>query len=236
MNSGDSNLGRGRKQLGARDRRILDDVIRFRVLTNDLIQLLHMPEHKVNAVVKVTGRLVKTGWLANHPLIGRQQYFVVGNRTTMQFGLPNSRALPLGPQALSSWLSIANYCANSKPRLSVLDRSDFEREYRWMPEKSRSGVYARETADADLALRHIRVDLGGTPEHVARKCNRDSRVHVNISGFVDLIAQCRLVSVVLTSSSSKKRLIEAALKKLDWPEKTRFQVTVTSDLFQLLGS
>ncbi len=236
MNSGDPTPRLVRRQLGARDRSILEDVIRFRALTNELIQLLHMPEHKINAVVKVTGRLTKAGWLANHALIGRQQYFVVGSRTIMQFGLPSSRSMALGPQALSSWLSIANFCANSKPRLSILDRSDFEQEYSWIPERSRSGVYAWGTANTEGELRHIRVDLGGTPEHVARKCNRDSRVHVNISGFADLVAQCRFVSVVLTSSRSKKLLIESALKKLAWPENTRFQVAVTSELFQLLGT
>jgi hypothetical protein len=133
-------------------------------------------------------------------------------------------------------MSIVAYCTRAVPRYRLLDQADFTSSWSWIPEKLRTLPYVVESNSPETALRLVRIDLGGTPAHVAMKCDRDMHVRCNVPGFRKLLADRRLVLVVLTSTESKKELLVAALKKGDWPVNTRLDVFVVPELCFLIST
>lgn len=236
MNSGSqSSTRRGSAELGARDRRILDDMIRLRLLTNEAVQRRHMSEAKMNGAVKVTSRLVKSGWLNAYPFAGRRQYFVTGSMAVRAFGLPVSRTRPLGPQSLATHLSVVEYFTTVGPKLRSLSSTEIAERIVRSDNEQRSLVHAMEGEAANGPLQLIRVDLGGTPAHIAKKLNSDVSVRVGNSVYASLISQRLLIFVVLTPTESKKACIESAIRRRPWPTGLRFSVCVTPVLSSLLG-
>ena len=234
MKSGNSIASSGRQSLGKRDRTILSDVIRYRLTTNEIVQARYLPTAVPNAVSKITSRLASTGWLTRRSLFDNRAYFTPGRQLCMHFGLPVSRSRPLGPQTLATALSIANYCQLSSPSHQLLDEKDYASSWTWIPKKMRTLPGAIDPHSDSVILRLVRVDLGGTPDHVATKCAHDIKIRSNIEGFRNLLKPRCLVVVVLTTTENKRQLIMRAIQKRSWPENTRFEVVVISDLCPLL--
>jgi len=236
MNSGKQiSKRRERADLGSRDRRIIDEVIRVRVLTNEAVRELHLPTASLNATTKVTARLAKQGWLFSYEFLDRRQYFVAGPKTIRSFGLPASRVRPLGPQALATQLALLDFVSLSSPRLRVLTEREIELIVVSQAELHRGIPHAIEPGQVSDILRLIRVDLGGSPAHVVSKLNADIRSRFGNSQYASLVAAKKLVLVTLTATETKKSLIEELIRKRSWPTGLRFTVFVTPVLCQLLG-
>lgn len=234
MKSGSSRASSGRNSLGKRDRSILSDVIRYRLTTNEIVQSRYLPTAVPNAVSKITSRLANTGWLTRRSLFDNRTYFTPSRQLCMHFGLPISRSRPLGAQTLATALSIANYCQLSSPGHQLLDAKDYASAWTWIPQKLRTLPGAVDSHSDTATLRLVRVDLGGSPDHVASKCAHDIKIRCNLESFRNLLNLRRLVVVVLTTTDNKRLLIMRAIQKRSWPENTRFEVVVISDLFPLL--
>lgn len=236
MNSGKRISKRQLKgELGARDRRIIDEVIRLRALTNESVRARFLPTSGLNATTKVTARLVKRGWLNSFEFIERCQYFVAGPKTVQTFGIPTSRVRPLGPQALATHLAMLDFVSRSTPRLRVMTEREIGLFVASEAETNRGIPHAIEMDDPSAMLRLIRVDLGGTPAHLVSKLNADIRSRVSNSQYASLVAAKKLVLVTLTATDTKKSLIESTIRKKSWPNGLRFSVFVTPVLCQLLG-
>jgi len=235
------NSGKDRKEFttnsekASRDYRILDDVIRFRLITNEAIAKTHLAELKSNATVKVTRRLVRSGWLQSYAFVGRRLYFVAGTRLVQQFGLPANRCQPLGPQSLATQLSTLEYCISQRPVLKLLVEKEIDSILGRASKEQRSLPLAIEQEFKDTLLRLIRVDLGGTPAHVAKKLASDIRVRESHEAYARLIAARNLIVVVITSTDAKKSFIEDAIRKRKWPAGIRFNVAIVHCLSNLLG-
>ena len=227
MNSGKSKDHNGsRRELGSRDRKIIDAVVRLRVLTNDSVQHLFLSQAKANATIKVTSRLVKTGWLKTCELEGRRQYYVPGVKAVRTLGLPASRSRSLGPQALATQLTLLDFVSLTLPRLWVLTDKEINAVVPDATKQQRAMPLALESETDDGPVRLIRVELGGSPVHVAKKLETDIRIRSTHPYFAGLIVRRRLIMVVLTSTETKKSLIEAAVANRKWPKGIRFNVTV----------
>lgn len=234
MKSGNSNSSRrsNRAALGRRDRGILSDVIRYRLTTNDFLHSRYFGHIQANAVVKITGRLVRQGWLNAYSLIDRRQYFVPGPKLIKAYGLPASRSRPLGPQSVSSQYAVAKYSFTSGLNLKLLTIEEFQHSFPSLDEFAGNGINILEGHGANATLRLVRVDLGGTPEHVSKKCVLDLAARQKNGAFNELVAAKRFVLVVLTASSIKQELIQQAVAKRRWPRGIRFQVFVVPELAQ----
>ncbi len=236
MNSGSQTKARlTRKELGARDRKIIDTVIRLRILTNDAVEQLFLSEANANATIKVTGRLVKSGWLKSSELVGRRQYFLPGVKTIRSFGLPACRSRPLGPQALATQLALVEYVATTRPTLRILTENEIIALVANATKQQRALQHALENGTEEGPMRLLRVDLGGSPVHVAKKLETDIRIRVGHPYYSNMLAQRRLIVVVLTTTDLKKTLVETAIAKRKWPKGVRFNVTVVPILGSLLG-
>jgi hypothetical protein len=236
MNSGSrGNPSPKSKDLGARDRRILNDVVRSRVVTNESIRQAHLPESSANATTKVTSRLVKCGWLKPFEFQERRQYFVAGPRLIKLFGLPVNRGRPLGPQALAIQLSILEFCNTLKPALRLMLDKEMTLMLGSLTNKQMATPHAVEAGNVQGPLRIIRVDLGGTPTHVAKKLAMDIKIRESQPSYAKLLTQRSLILVVLTSTDTKKAFIEDAIRKRKWPAGIRINVIVVPCLISLIG-
>ncbi len=238
MKSGSGKSSASRRALGKRDRQILKDVVRYRVLTNELVRFRHLPNSNINAATKVTSRLALSSWLQRHDYVDGRLYFVPGPALCQSLGLPKSRIRPLGPQTLVTAMAIANYCLQAAPTVKLLTPDEIAKSWHWIPDKHRTIAHADEASDdstiaTDSLLRLIRVDLGGTPAHVAQKCQHDMKVRLT-KGYMQLLGERRLLYVILTATESKKQLIMREVKKRVWPSGTRFEVSIVDELCLLL--
>ena len=209
------------------------DVIRYRLTTNEFIHDRFLSHAQPNAVVKVTGRLVRQGWLQAHPLLDRQQYFVAGSKLVKLHGLPISRTRPLGPQSLASLFAIAKYCLTAGIAAQLATDDELIQTYTWMDKSLLHSPQLIERDGTVVTLRLVRVDLGGTPEHVGKKCVHDLSIRQPYVSFNQMVVAKRFVMVVLTASPAKQELIQKVIAKRQWPKGMRFQVYVVPELAQL---
>ena len=238
MKSGSGRSKSSRRTLGKRDREILKDVVRHRVLTNELVRFRHLPSSNINATTKVTSRLADRGWLQKHDYLNGRLYFVPGLALCQSLGLPKNRIRPLGTQTLVTAMALANYCLRMQLNVQLQSQEELTRDWNWIPQKHRPLAHAVETSGdartgSETQLRLIRVDLGGTPAHVAQKCQYDMKVRV-AKGYTQLMSERRLLYVVLTTTEAKKLLIMHELKKRSWPAGARFAIEIIDELCLLL--
>lgn len=238
MKSGSDKSNVSRRALGKRDRQILKDVVRYRVLTNDLVRFRYLPGSSINAATKVTSRLADSGWLQRHDYLDGRLYFVPGPALCQSLGLPKNRVRPLGTQTLVTAMALVHYCVQAAPDLQLQSQEEIAKDWNWIPQKHRSiahavGISEDSTKTSSSQLRLVRVDLGGTPSHVAQKCQHDMKVRVT-KGYTQLLSESRLLYVVLTATESKKQLIMREIKKRIWPAGTRFEIVIVDELCLLL--
>ncbi len=239
MKSGKPSKRSIRLHLGKRDRAILDEVVRYRVLTNELVHLRHLPFASINAATKVTHRLTEGGWLQRYEYICGRWYFVPGKKLCQHLGLPSARVRPLGCQTLVTAMALAHYCLKAALGCKLLRSDELARDWQWIPDKLRTLPHAVDAAidtghEQTSLLRLIRVDLGGTPAHVAQKCLYDFKQRLPLREFTRRLVQRQLIYVVLTATETKKQLIMRELKKRQWPTGARFEISVVPELCFLL--
>ena len=70
----------------------------------------------VNAVSKVTTKMVQNGFLRSHPLDEKRKYWTFGPEACALFGVPPQKANPLGPQALVDELGTLLFCLGGPTR------------------------------------------------------------------------------------------------------------------------
>ena len=232
----------GSASLGKRDRAILDDVIRYRLITNAWVLRRYLSGAKPNAAVKLTGRLLRDGWLSGHPMMRRTRYFTAGVRLAKQRGLPLARTRPFGTQALATHLSVMRYCMGGNPGAATGDQLDLLRDrellrpFPWAPDAVLRKPHVIGGEPDRPTWRMLRVDLGGRPDHVVRKCVGDLTPLAECPEFHSLLAEQRFVFVFLTASRHKKRTIEQALADRPWPPGIRFQIGLIAELAELIAT
>lgn len=227
--------------LGSRDRRILEDVIRYRVITNEWILRRYFKDAKPNAAVKISIRLTRDGWLNSHKLFKHKKYYTPGPRLVRCFGLPVGQMRPLGTQALASCYSAMRYCAVSGgdqdgSTIHLASVEDVMTSLPWLPKSFHGRLLVLCDVDEEVSWKLIRVDMGGRPDHVARKIVQDISSLNDASQFLAQLNERRFTQVVLCPSPGKKRLVEQSLSERSWIPGIRFQIGVIPELFQILGS
>ena len=97
-----------------------------------------------------------------------------------------------------------------------------------------SGRYCLEdgSANPNRPLHYIRVDGGGPPDHVVRKCAADVEKRVGVPALAKLIEQDRFVIAVVTAHDAKVAQIQDALRRRAW--RIRFHVVAFPELAPLI--
>ena len=245
MNSGSRTEKSSRKSssvLGKRDRAILDDVVHYRLITNDWVLARHLTGAKPNAAVKVTGRLCRDGWLEGHSFTRRKRYFTAGTRLVKQRGLPLARTRPLGTQSLAMRIAVLRYClsgekgSSASQRFTLSSQDEMRVAFPWLPPTILHKANVLSGDETHRTWRILRVDLGGRPDHVVRKCVGDLTPLAECPEFPQLLAERRFIYVFLTASRHKKRTIEQALADRPWPSGIQFQIGLVCELAELIAT
>jgi hypothetical protein len=84
-------------------------------------------------------------------------------------------------------------------------------------------------------LELLRTDLGGKPDHVARKCEADIQMRRDIPAFQDLLRLGSFRLVVITTSQGKADLIREAIDGHVWPDGLLIHLAVLPQLSSFLG-
>ena len=154
-----------------RDYEILDHLRRYRMTTREVLHRLFFSDSELNAVTKVTSRLVDHGFLNRYELYSGRSYFVVGPESAKLFGLSPKKCKAIGTQALPREYGILLYCCMaSTPRERLLVSELQQKIPNFTGKRSDCGHYYLDHDGENVRLAHIRVDQGGPPDHVVRKC------------------------------------------------------------------
>ena len=211
-----------------RDEQILKLTDRFRLGTNLAYRQVVFHDQSLNAVTKVTARMCQQGWLRRYPLIPPEDYFTLGPAAVRDLGYANRRCEPLGSQSLPIDYAVLLY--GSHGQRTRLMKTELSECFPWLPLELTHAPYCR---SRNGVLDLIRVDLGGSPQHVAKKAAADCSVRWEIDGFRELVEQQRFQMVILTTTSSKARLIRQAIESASWNVSVRLHLAIVPRLTYL---
>ena len=207
--------------LKERDHDIVRLAERYRLLTNGALRRHLFADLSPNAVSKITARLCSLGFLNRYPLLPPENYFTPGPEAVRQLGVAARRSEPLGPQALPTDYAVLVYAMHGRHLRQRLTADEVEQSAAWLPDRLR---HAAVCSGKDKRLDLVRVDLGGSPQHVARRLAADA---AQLDGCHVLPEQMNHVQLVmLTTSGDKASLIRDSLQALDWCDSVRIHLAV----------
>jgi hypothetical protein len=219
-------------RLGPRDHDIFEHVRRYRLTTREVLHRLFFPEVKPNAVTKVTSRLSQSGFLKRFDLYESRDYFVLGPEAARILGVPHKRTEELGVQALPIEYATLLFCSGAGDR-ERLTREELKAHH---PSILVPGVdsshYYLDREGGKTRLTSLRVDCGGPPDHVARKCREDLDRRLEHQAFRDLVANGQFMIAILTGREEKASAIHESLKRHQWP--IRFRLSAIPELIHLM--
>jgi hypothetical protein len=223
-------------QLRDRDWEVLEHVARYHMSTPEVLHRLFWDDDDGRtAVTKVTSRLTDHGFLNRHDFVRTRSYFTLGPKGTRSLGIPQKRANPLGPQALCQAYGVLGFCClKEEERERLLVREIQEINPGYLHRGVEAGPYYLETENERASLAFIRVDGGGSAEHVARKCKEDVQKREKVPALRELIGQGRFVIAVVTAEvpkDAKAAEIRDAVQRQKLP--IRVRVESVPDLFEL---
>ena len=216
----------------ARDRQIVDHVARYRITTNEVLHKLFFGGRRPNSVCKVSARLCRAEWLCKFPLYHPRLYFTLGRLAAKRLGIPIHRTLPLGPQALPTDFATLTY-AVGKPQHRRLTTDELSQHCPWLAGPLAEFPYCFDEVLELPLLELIRVDLGGKPDYIARKCDADFQARRSLPEFDRFVWQGHFRLVVITGTTEKASLIQNALQQHVWPDGLSFHLAVVPQLLQL---
>lgn len=217
-----------------RDYEIIQHLLRYRLTTREVLHRLFFSDSELNAVTKVTSRLDQHGFINKHELYPSRSYFTLGKEGARLVGLSPRKCKPLGGQALPTEFGTLMFCCGAAEQRERLLVSDIlARNPDLVHRHIDSSHYYLDHDGQSVRLGYIRVDLGGPPDHVARKCEKDIGRRYQIPAFRDLIDGDRFMISVITASEEKKGFIRQSLMPRGW--RTRFRVEVVGELSQLIA-
>ena len=231
-----TNRSVAKRLLGSRDRAILDDAIRMRLVTNAIVQKRHMRFLTENAVTKITSKLCAEGWLVAHQLNGRRVYFTPGIRSVRAFDLSHKLLRPLGSQSFPTWFAIANHVANAETSQRVTTREEVQKVCSWLPTELAAQPHIVHQKNDSFELVLLRVDLGGSVKHIAQKCKEDIDRRLASPEFGSLLEAKAFVHCILTTTKPKEVALRQELSTHRWPDGLRFRTSVVPELLSALGT
>jgi hypothetical protein len=209
------------KQLTLTDRdcAILEHVARYRTTLYAVLRRLFFAGMKANAAVKVISRLIRLGYLQKARILSGRLAIVLSTKATQLLGTPRSRAALPGAQSLPIDLAVLLFAATPSGNRQRLMTHELRATYPWMTRSFLAVPHCHDLAKPEAPiLELIRVDLGGKPDHIARKCDSDIRRRLRIPQFHALLDERGFRLVIVTPTVEKARSIREALDRHSWPD------------------
>ncbi len=209
----------------------MDHVARFRLTTIAALRRTALMGLSRGAVSKVVTRLCHGEYLESYPLSHPARYYVLGSEGIRALGLPGHRSQPLGPQSLPIEFAALAYATLGKRLRQRLRTNEVQTRCPWLPTNCAAAIHCYDEQENILEL--LRVDLGGPPDHVARKCLADINTRRKYAEFSDLSRRGKFRLVVITSTPAKGTALRQSLDRHDWPVDVPIHFSIISDLLSL---
>ena len=116
-------------RLRERDWDIFAHILKYHMTTRAVLHRLFFADSNMNAVSKVTSRLLEHGYLNRHSLHQPRTYFTLGPKAASLFDLSRRKTLALGSQSLPHEFGMLNYCCLSKTPRERLRVSEVLQQY-----------------------------------------------------------------------------------------------------------
>lgn len=220
-----------RTNLSQRERDVLEVVDRFGMATNKSLRSTTFAGIGLNAVSKVTARMRRQQLLTRFALFHPEQYFRNGPRAVQLTGASARSEQPLGPQALPVAYATLVYATRGDRQRRRLSKAEIESVMPWLPAELRHSPF---TLDEKGRLEIVRVDLGGSPRHVARKVSAVAHACLSVPEMEEIAARDLFRISVLTTTRQKAKLIATAMRDADTAGALRLNLAVIPQLSQLL--
>jgi len=192
-----------------RDYEILEHLMTYRVTTREVLHRQFFSDSDVNAVSKVTTRLLENGHLARHEFLANSVYFTLGPRGAKIFGAPARCTRSLGPQSLYTQFGILGYCFSEKPDRSRLRVSTLLEKHPGLLKKGvEPSQYVIDSSNSPPLLSFVRVDGGGPNDHVLRKIDADISCRLAIPLCASLMQNARFQIACVTFTEEKQKELE----------------------------
>lgn len=214
-----------------RDRNVLNHVARHRLTTIAALRRTPLRGLSRGAVSKIVSRLCEGRFLHSYPLSHPSRYYVLGAEGIRALGLSGHRSRPLGPQALPMEFAALAYATLGKRSRQRLLLSEVQTRCPWLPIQFATAIHCYDEHEGVLEL--LRVDLGGPPDHVARKCLADINVRYRLNEFSALARAGKFRLVVITSTPAKGAALRQSLGRHDWPTEVPIHFSIVPDLLTL---
>jgi hypothetical protein len=214
-----------------RDRKVIDHVARYRLTTIPVLTKTVLHGLSSNAVAKIANRLTSAGYLQKFTLLHPARYFMLGNKGAAMLGRSSRPGMAPGSQSLPTDYGLLAYATLGKQSRLRMARSEVTALCPWLPARLASAPHCYDAERNILEL--IRVDLGGSADHVARKCAADLSERLAIPEFARTVAQSQFRLVVITATREKAVAIQQALNRHEWPNGLAIHLSVVSQLLSL---
>ena len=219
-----------------RDYEILEHLMTYRVTTREVLHRQFFADSELNAVSKVTTRLTENGYLARYEFIANSVYFTLGLRGAKLFGAPARCAKEPGTQTLYTQLGILGYCFGEKPQRMRLRVATLLEKH---PALLKKGVdpsqYVVDASTTPSLLSFVRVDGGGTNDHVLRKIDADIKCRLEIPLCASLMQSGRFQIACVTFTEEKQKELERKIPAQKFPCAVSVEVVpILSDLLAVL--
>lgn len=192
--------------------------MRYRVTTREILHRSFFNDSDPNAATKVTSRLVDGGFLARYPLVGTSSYFTLGIKGTKVFGIPARHAKPLGVQSLYIQMGILGYCFGSTGKRKRLRVAEIQKQHPGLLQKGlESSQYVIDSSTQPGRLSFVRVDGGGSTDHVIRKLRSDVEARQGNSLCQALMQMDRFFIACVTYTEAKGEEIAKRIAPDEWP-------------------
>lgn len=220
-------------RLQPRDHAILDHVRRYRITTQEVLQMVFFPEQKIDAVKSTVRRLTGAGHLTDAPLYGTRKYYHLTTRTGRAlFSLPDYFCRPLGEQALPQTFGVLCFCCLASEFRERFTREQFEAQFPDLASAQYPHPYYIDDDGEKKRLGCILVDQGADHKRILRKC-RDIVNDKKLSApFRGLIENDDFLIAIVTTRDTKKAAIEAAAERNAF--RTRLRVETVPSLQHLI--
>ncbi|MEZ6033138.1 MAG: hypothetical protein R3C17_08610 [Planctomycetaceae bacterium] len=219
-----------------RDFEILEHLMTYRVTTREVLHRQFFADADLNAVSKVTTRLIKSEHLVKHEFLANSVYFTFGRRAAKIFRVSARCTQPLGTQSLYTQFGILGYCFGEKPQRTRLRVATIQEKHPELLHKDvQASQYVVDASTTPSLLSFVRVDGGGTTEHVLRKIEADIKCRLEIPLCASLIQAGRFQIACVTLTEEKQKDLERKIPAQNFPCAVTVEVVpILRDLLAVL--
>lgn len=225
-----------------RDDAIFEHLRRFHLTTAEVLHRLFFPGSKLNAVRKVTSRLIREKKIRAWQLFEQRKYFTLSPGQAARMGEDRSIGTPFQHQGLVNAYGVLLFAIETGTQ--PFTKKEFEAKF---PELAIRGVIARNYyvdrepsdgrepggAGVKNRLGFILVDYGTSPLTIRKKVHHITARAYTLPAFAKLIQGDHFVIGIATPSEAKAGDIRAVLED-DGPGNVRYRIVPCPELGEYL--